>query len=190
MLADPKQQIRYSEAEKALIKKNFKDNLSLYALRNLFWDLELSEDERKMLNFDADTLRLIKKVFIPDIAGDIPLNQQVDFTSDPLVENLHQMNPALACIMMDANALMEEYLNQQFKKLVTGNFEEGEIVLKDLKKKLGTDQDEIRHINMLAYKSIKSYIDTRVFELKYLSDPSVELTPEQIEEKNRKNNTQ
>lgn len=188
MLLDPKQTMRYSEEEKAIIKKSFKDNPSLYALRNLFWDLELSESEQKLLNFDADTLKLIKKVFIPEIAGDIPLNQQVDFTSDPLIENLHQMNPALACIMMDANDLMGEYLNQQFLKLVNGKFDGG-IVLKDLKKKKGVDQDEIRHVNMLAYKSIKSYIDTRVYELKYLSDPPVELSPEQQKERNKKNST-
>ena len=189
MLADPKQIMRYSEAEKALIKKAFKDNPALYALRNLFWDLELSESEQKLLNFEADTLKLIKKVFIPEISGEIPLNQQVDFTADPLLENLHQMNPALAVIMLDANDLMAEYLNQQFLKLVNEKFEGG-IILKDLKKKMGIDQDEIRHINMLAYKSIKGYIDTRVYELKYLSDPPVELTPEQQKEKNKKNSTQ
>lgn len=181
--------MRYTDAEKGLIVKVFKENPALFALRNHFWDLELSKEEQKLLNFDAETLKLIKKVFLPDISGEIPLNQQVDFTSDPLLENLHQMNPALACIMMDANDKMEEYLSEKFHKLVTGDLEGG-TVLKDLKKKMGTDQDEIRHINMLAYKSIKSYIDTRIFELKYLSDPPVELTPEQQKEKAEKNSTQ
>ena len=191
MLADPKQIMRYSEAEKAVMKRVFKDNPALYALRNHFWDLELSEDEKKLLDFDADTLKLVKKVFIPEVAGDIPLNQQVDFTSDPLVENLHQMNPALACIMLDAQSLMEEYLNQRFLKLVTKDLEYaiGEIILKDLKKRLGNDQDEIRHVNMLAYQAVKRYIDTRVYEIKYLSDPPEELTPEQKKIKEAKNDT-
>lgn len=188
-MLDPSQTIRYSEAEKALIKKCFKDSPTLYALRNLFWDFELSENDKKLLNFQPDELTLIKKVFLPDIAPDIPLNQQVDFTADPLLENLHQMNPALAMIMMDANVLMEEYLTQQFRKLVNGEYEGG-IVLKDLKKKLGVDQDEIRHINMLAYKSIRSYIDTRVYELRHFANPPEEPTPEQQKEKQRKDSTQ
>lgn len=193
MLADPNQIKRYSDAEQALIQKKFKDGPVLYALRNLFWQIELTEDEKKLLNFNAEELKLIKKLMLPDIAGDIPLNQQVDQTTDPILDNISQMNPALALIMMDANDLMFEYLDQQFKKLVTGDLnitENDRYILKDFKKRLGVDQDEVRHINMLAYKSIKNYIDGRIFEFKYLSNPPVEQTPEQLREKARKDSTQ
>lgn len=189
---DKNQKMRYSEAEKALIKKTFQNEQVLYALRNLFWQLDLSEGEKKVLNFEADQLKIVKKVLLPDIEREVPLGQQVDFTNDPLLLQLSQMNPALACIMMDANDLRVEYLQQQFLKLVTGDFKENkdsDIILADLKAKQGVDQDEIRHVHMLAYKSIKDYIDGRIFELEYIANPPVELTEEEKKVKTAKNST-
>src|SRR3990167_7995032 len=143
---DPGQKIRYSEAEKALIQITFKDDLPLYALRNLFWQLPLTETEKVSLRFEANQLKLIKKVMLPDIERDVPLGQQVDCTADPLLHQLNVMNPALAMIMMDANDLRIEYLEQQFKKLVTSDFDkEDNLTLQGLKSKKGVDQDEIRH---------------------------------------------
>ena len=188
-MIDPKQIERYSDAEKALIVKVFKDSPAIYALRNLFWQLELTEDEKKLLNFDAETLTLIKKVMLPEISGDIPLGQQADITSDPLLDELDKQNPAFALIKMDANDLRVQYLQQQFNKLINGFDKKDEIILKDLRKKLGVDQDAIRHVNMLAYKAICKFIDGKIYTFVHFSNPPVELTPEQQKEKNRKNST-
>lgn len=187
---DKDQKMRYSEAEKAIIKKTFKDqnDLRLYALRNLFWQLELTEEEKQLLDFDAEQLKIIKKVMLPDIEKDVPLGQQVDFTNDPLLFQINQMNPAIALIMADANDLRIRYLEQQFYKLI--NWSEDTIILKELRKPMSIEQDSIRHINLLAYKSIKDYIDGRIYEFKVIANPPEELTPEQRKEKEKKNSTQ
>ncbi len=185
---DKGQAMRYSEAEKDLIKRTFQDDVVLFALRNLFWQLDLTELEKKVLNFKPDQLALIKKVMIPDIEREIPLNQQVDETVDPLLEQLHMMNPALAVIMMDANDLRIQYLRQQYDILESKHFSDTPLVLKDLKKKIGVD-DEHRHINMLAYKSIRGYIDGRINEFKHFANPPEELTPEQQKEKAKKDSS-
>lgn len=189
---DSNQLIRYSEAEKAVIKKTFKDDLTLYALRNHFWQLELSAGEKELLDFKEDQLLIIKKVMLPDIERNVPLGQQVDETNDPLLEQIALMSPASALTVIDANELRVQYLRQQFQKVVTGHLElkQEDISLKDLKSKKGVDQDEIRHVNMLAYKSIKNYIDGRIFELKHFANPPEELTPEQQKEKQKKDSTQ
>lgn len=180
---DKNQKMRYSEAEKAIIKKTFENEGVLYALRNLFWQLDLTEAEKSLLNFDKGQLAIIKKVMLPDIEKEVPLGQQVDFTSDPLLHQLNQLPPGLACTLMDANDLRLSYLEQQYQKLISKDFDKNDIVLVELKAKQGFDQDEARHINMLAYKSIKEYIDGRIFEFSYLANPPAELTAEQKKEK-------
>lgn len=186
---DKGQTIRYSEAEKALIKKTFQSDLVLFALRNLFWQLDLTEAERKSLDFQPDQLALIRKVMLPDIEREVPLGQQADETLDPLLDQLFQMNPALACIMMDANDLRIQYLEQQYEMLTSKEFGQPNITLKDLKQNLGKGMDETRHVNMLAYKSIKNYIDGRINEFYYFANPPVQLTPEQQKEKQLKDSS-
>lgn len=182
---DKNQIIRYSEAEKAIIQKTFKEDEVLYALRNFFWQLELTDIEKTLLKFEEDSLKIIKKVMLPDIERDVPLGQQADETLDPLLQQLNLMNPALAVIMIDANDLRVKYLTQQFNKIINGklDIEEGDIILKDLKKPMSVDQDEIRHINMLAYKSTREYIDGRINEFKYFANPP---KPETDEEKKKR----
>lgn len=184
-MLDPNQLIRYSEAEKELIKKTFKDERVLYTLRNYFWQLETTKEEKELLKFDADALKIIKKVMLPNIEREVPLGQQVDETTDPLLEQLYLMNPALAVIMMEANDLRVRYLKERFDKIREGNLDwkEGEIILSDLKKPMSVEQDEIRHINMLAYKSVKNYIDGRINEFKYFANPP---KPETKEEKEKR----
>lgn len=185
---DKGQQIRYSEAEKSLIKRTFEDEKVLFALRNHFWQIG-TDAEKALLSFSPEQLVIIKKVMLPDIEREVPLGQQVDYTHDPLLNTLAQIPPQLACILMDANDLRLDYLTQQFNQLVNGNFELGEIQLKVMKGKLGTDQDEQRHINMLAYKSIKDYIDGRIFEFQYFANPPKEKTEEEKKEIAEKNSS-
>lgn len=181
---------RFSKAEKELIKKVFKDSVVLYSLRNFFWQVELPE-ERKLLKFDEDTLRIIKKVMLPDIEREVPLGQQADETKDALLDQLAVMNPALAVIMIDANDLRVQYLTQRFNKIVSGKLdpEEGELVLKDLKKPMSVEQDDIRHINMLAYQSICRYIDGKIYAFEHYSNPPKEETEKEKNERLEKDST-
>lgn len=187
---DANQVIRYSEAEKGVIVQTFKDERVLYALRNFFWQIEIPE-EKELLKFGPNSLQIIKKVMLPDIEREVPLGQQADETIDPLLEQLSLMNPALAVIMIDANDLRVQYLTQRYNKIASGklDFEEGEIVLKDLKKPLSVEQDDIRHINMLAYKSIKNYIDGRINEFKHFAHPPKEETTKEKEARLVKDST-
>lgn len=188
---DKNQIIRYSEAEKEIIKKTFKDDNVLYALRNFFWQLEITKEEKYLLKFGEDSLKIIKKIMLPDIERDVPLGQQADETIDPLLQQLYLMNPALAVIMLDANDLRVRYLTQRFDKIVSSklDLEEGEIVLKDLKKPMSVEQDDMRHINMLAYKSVKEYIDGRINEFKYFANPPKTETPEEVKKREEANSS-
>lgn len=180
---------RYSEEDKELIRKVFKNQEVIISLRKLFWQLPLTEVDKKMLEFNADTLRLIKKIVLPDIEADVPISSQTDVVSDPLLDNLSHMNPALACIMMDANDIRVAYLEQQFSKLINGFDAEDTIILKDLRKKLSVEQDEIRHINMLAYKAICKDMDRLPYTLYTHANPAPELTEAQKKEKAQKDST-
>lgn len=180
---------RYTDSEKELIAKVFKDTNKILAIRKLFWQMPLSDSEKSLLEFNAETLKLIKKIVLPDFDEDVPLSSQTDIVSDPLLDHLAQMNPALACIMMDANDIRVAYLTQQFNKLINGFTQEDEYVLKDLRSKLGNDQDEIRHINMLAYKAICKDLDRLPYTLYTHANPPAELTEEQRKEKAKKDST-
>ena len=105
MLPDLKQTDRFSEAEKALMKKAFKESPAIYALRNAFYQLELSEVEEKMLEFDEETLKVLKKLFLPSLAEDVPVGMQADSTYDPLLDQIDLMSPASALLRIEANDL-------------------------------------------------------------------------------------
>lgn len=77
-----KQQMRLSDIELELLKSTFagRDGL-LLTLRNLFFGLEVTEEEKKEIKatFSSPALRkLMRKQFLPEFQSDIPIGQNID----------------------------------------------------------------------------------------------------------------
>lgn len=76
------QQARISDREKDLLQGLFKDNdYALIALRNLFLGFELDEHETALLSplrKSVEGLKLMRKVFLPELSKDNPIGQSID----------------------------------------------------------------------------------------------------------------
>lgn len=77
-----RQQARISNHEKELLKSVFKNNEDLLlAVRNLFFGFELTKEEKDMIEGafkDEAIRRLMRKIFLPELQRDIPIQQSVD----------------------------------------------------------------------------------------------------------------
>jgi len=184
---DTNQKMRYSKDEVELITKTFGgDTRALYALRDLLWQFELTPEQTELLKFSDDVIKLLKKVLLPENNPDVPIFQQVSMYNSLM--KIREYNPEPAVLHIKANDILIEYITAQFEKLTTGSTQ-STLVLEDLPKPLGVDQDELRYVNMLAYHNIGAYIEGRIQELQILSTPVVEETPEEKAKREAANST-
>ena len=182
-----KQTMFYSDDELSLIKAVFGgESLALDALRNLFLQFELIKEEAKALkNLSEETLAVIKKTFLPEWNREEPLFQQRSMYSSLIKVREYNFEPSMFHI--HANDILIDYVKQQLNCLE--GKEDNRIILQDLPKPMGCDQDELRFINILAYHNICIYIEGRINELTGLANPPKEETEEEKKLREAKNST-
>lgn len=176
---DKDQKIRYSKSEVEMFKMLFKNNdETLYALRDHFWQFK---SERKLPQFTDDQLLLLKKVFLPDNSPEVPIFQQVSMYQS--LYKIREMNPLHGGLFIQANDILIQYFEQQFIRITDESYKEY-IVLEELPRQaMGSDQEELRFVNILAYHNIGAYIEGRIQEMKTLAE---QVEPETLEEKAKK----
>lgn len=173
---DKNQTIRYSTAELELAKKSFGgEGQLLYAVRDLFYQFDLTENQKKLLKLmNENEKRFVKKFLLPDLDPDVPVTVQADLYTNLL--KTREMNPGIAYLHILANDLFIQYFSQQYIELETG--ERKELSLRDLRRPIGIDQQETRFVNMLAYNSIVGYIQGKMNELYSLANQKEETEEE------------
>lgn len=185
---DKGQEGRYSQDELALITKLFQNNEPrLLALRNVFWQFPLTAEQAELVKFNEEELAVIKKEFLPEENPDSPLGLQSGMYS-LLYSKIRGLNPLMGLPDIKANDLLIQYVEQQFSQL-TDKKQEQLLTLKDLPKDLGIDRDEERFTNVLAFSNITAYIEGHTKNLKALSTPPVELTPEEQKKRDTTNSS-
>lgn len=181
---DKDQILYYTKDEKELIKKTFGgDRTNLIKLRNLFWQFD-----DKIPEFSKDVVKLLKKIFLPELNPDIPIFQQRDFYM-PLYY-IKESNPEVALLHILANDEFKRYMRQQFNQLVEGKTpEQGRIILKDFTLPKGVDQEQIRFVNMLTYHIIVSRLDGTIGEIDGLANPKKEETEDEKQKRLKANSS-
>lgn len=174
---DKDQKMRYSKKELEMLKVMFKNNEeNLFALRNHFWQFET-----KLPKFTDEQLELLKKIFLPDNTPDVPIFQQVSMYQS--LYKIREMNPMQGSLFIQANDILIRYMDQQFARLTNGDVEELLILARLPEEGKGSDQEELRFVNILAYHNIGAYIEGRVQEIKTIID---QVEPESVEEKQKR----
>ena len=154
----------------------------LFAVRNLLWQLDLTDEEKKLLNFSDEEKKLLRKILIPKIRKDAPIFAQQDMYSS--MEGIRQYgNPALALQHIYANDILIEYVNQQVDMLLKEEGAETTIILDELTRPIGNDQEEMRFLNMLANQGIRIFIENQINNLKVLANPPKEMSEAEKEKK-------
>lgn len=174
---DKDQKMRYSKKELEMLKVMFKNNEeNLYALRNHFWQFE-----SKLPQFTDEQLVLLKKIFLPDNTSDVPIFQQVSMYQS--LYKIREMSPMQGVLFIQANDILIRYMDQQFARLANNDVEELIILERLPDEGKGSDQEELRFVNILAYHNIGAYIEGRIQEIKTIVEQP---EPESIEEKQKK----
>lgn len=179
---------KYSDGEKELLYKLFGgENITLFILRKHLYQFELSKEERKLLQFNQDGLRLLKKIFLPENAPDTPIGWTLNMYQSLKPISGYSLDGAL--VHIKANDLLIDYITERYKALFPNPIKDNELILESLPLENGALEEEDRFIRMLAYHNICAYIEGRIIEIKSRSNPVPELTPEQLKEKQAKDST-
>lgn len=177
---DIDQKDRFSKAEMELMRKTFIDNTLLYAIRNVFFQFS-----NEPVDLPENVLKLVEKVFLPDLNPDVPILAQ----NDPyfLLSTIKELNPGVANLHIMAKDLQVAYLKQQFDVLA-GKKPKISIKLLELKQAQGKDE-EARFVEMMAYLLLtNASIDSCINFLQVKANTKEE-TPEEMVKKQKQNSS-
>ena len=109
---------RYTDEELNLLKTVFAENLPLiYVLRKVMLQLNMSKAEETQWHntFKSPELNaLMRKIFLPTIDGDAPINQIIDLW---MTVNLENKMPDEEKSLINSRAIVIKYLNLQLNYL-------------------------------------------------------------------------
>jgi len=175
--------MRVSDVEIAILNGLFADNEDLLiAIRNVFFDIA-SEQEKKFVE-DAfagkkEKLALMRKMFLPELAPEIPLGQTIDLwrTLDIKDKDDHEFAG-----QMFATQILSAGLEQSLKLLEDPNLQPVDLVINPKKLEKYTKPE------LLARNNFISHIEGVLMQMKVLAGMKNE-TPEQIKERLAKDST-
>jgi hypothetical protein len=178
-----KKVIRFTETELKLIQSTFKDNaLLLEAVRRHMLQLELSDMDRSLLNFNTEVIQLLEKTFIMELDGDNTVDGAKSYDMYNNLDNTVVL-PEIFVLNARSIDLFYEYLSQQIARLTDMTLEET-ISLDKLKTPC---EGENRYVNLSARKQIIMHVDRYILELATMAEQSMEDIENRVEEMYLKN---
>lgn len=177
-MKDPKQNTRFTDTEMSLLKGLFSDNLELlYIIRKVMLQFDLTPTENKTLRdaWNPQVKSILQEVFLPEIDPDVPLFQLTSMVIG-LGSDIKGLSPEGALPMIKAKDIEIKYVAQQLEVL-DGSTQKPKILLSDLSKTDGDDEDE-SFINLTAWNFLLSFIDTHIQEMKFLAGQKKETVEE------------
>lgn len=179
------QERRFSDDEINLIKATFKDNTALLKmLRKFILQLPFSEKDEVILRqqIKGDTLKVVKKCFLPEIEGDAPIMQTVDLW---LTLNFGEKNPDLALLHIRARGILITYLRKIFDDLEGKG--KGEQSFSELTA-FESGEPEAIYINLMARNTIAMHVEQQLNQLNVLANEE-KPTLEELGKKIKQNST-
>ena len=178
---DKGQTMRFSSAERQVIRDLFKSEEVLYQVRNIFYGFPYEE-----FRLSEEGLKIVKKIFIPELDPDVPLGQQADIFHLKL-NIIEAPIPEVAMLQVKARDLATKYLKERFEVLWSRNESNATMSLQGLKEVSEID-DTQRFIRLSAYMFLTSYIDSMVMQLKQLANQE-EMTEEEMKKRAKLNSS-
>lgn len=169
---------RYTDDELNLLKNVFAENLPLIkVLRKVMLQLEMTEAEELEWHktFKGELNDLMRKIFLPTIDGDAPIDQTVDLY---LTLDFNGKTDEESISMIKSRRMVVEYLDKQLEVLATGSQPIKSFKLFDLK-----SIEELR-----ARNTIILHIEAQLREIYGLSGFKQESAAETIERLKKQSN--
>jgi hypothetical protein len=180
---------RFTDDEVELMKKVFKNNdMLLKAIRKHFLQLPMNAVDLSILQTNIknkkDLLKLLRKVFIPEIIGDEPLFNLLDLW---MGVDLKNKLPEDAIFYIKGNVKFIDYLEQQLQELETGKNNK-KILFKDFvynKDKI----DQEAYTDLITRNTVIMHVEQKLIMLKgYAERP--EETEEELKKRQQKDSAQ
>lgn len=168
-------QLRYTDEELQLVKGVFAENdIALKALRKHFLQLPKNAVDLSILQgFKDDVLKVLRKTFLPEMDGDLPIGQNIDlwltikFDDKMLLESYH---------ILKSREMYIEYIGQQLKSLEGGK---EKIKFKDFEEKVKDKIPGDAFSDILCRNHIVYNVEGHLGQLKALAGLKQETLEEQ-----------
>lgn len=172
--------MRFTEAELQFINSTFGGNSDLLLIIRKFFLQSCSETELKTLSntMTDETVRVLRKVYFPEIDPNAPVGQTIDFW---MTVDFKDKTVEESAIAMETIQTVIDYLTQRFKALKSGSESYNDIRLKDLVYSKGKDPRKA-HIQLGARNTIISQVEMNTNQLAVLSGDKKE-TPDEIKKR-------
>lgn len=177
------QKMRVSDVEISILNALFADNEALLiAIRNLFFGIATKEESKFVedaFTGKKEALTLMRKMFLPELAPEIPIGQTIDLwrTVDIKDKDDHDF-----LSQMVSTSTLIEYLETSLKLLADPSLDGVELNINA--KKI----DKYTKPEILARNNFISHVEGVLMQMKILAGMKNE-TPEQIKERIAKNST-
>lgn len=172
---------RFNKTEYGLMRSLFKENDDLiYGIRKVLLGIKPNKHEQDMLNKtleNKDVIDLIRKWFMPEIDGDSPLFQIVDFTQSLNLELKANKMADQMFIEIEAKNIEQDYINQRLAVLFGEKPKKDDITLEDLANLKLEDKEKVL-INTIARCWLLAYIDSNLNQMKTLATSKEETLEE------------
>ena len=152
-----KRQSRYTDKELFLIKNTFAENYGLIkAVRKVLIQQPLTVVEEQMIKSTivGDVAKLLKKIFVPELDGDVSLTN----LADKYYVNTDDRPLDAVYFDISVNELLYKYIECQLA-ILSGKHSEKELDIDDLIKKEGLDKEQVC-INFGARAKILNHIES------------------------------
>jgi len=158
---------RYQEDEIQTIKNYFgKDDKALKVLRKVFYQIPLSENEKELLQVlqKPEVIRVLRKQFLPEITGNEPINQVLDWW---FTLKVRDFTPEQANCYLRARQNSIDYITQQLE-VVEGKREQGAIDFNGLVDMTKSKEDA--YVNFVSRNEIIEQIEGCLFQILLLAE--------------------
>ncbi|MFA6314975.1 MAG: hypothetical protein WC648_01215 [Candidatus Paceibacterota bacterium] len=169
------QSMRISDAEFELLKSTFSEREELLkTIRNLFFGLPITDDEKKQIRetFSGEALRkLMRKQFLPELQNDLPIGQAIDLW---MTIDLKDKAPEQARYIVIARKLLIEMVEQSLKLL-----ENPDLVPVDLTEwQIKEEAPDLVGTSLIARNTFISHTDQQLAVIRTLAGQKLETVEE------------
>ena len=185
------QKSRFSEKELGIIKNTFGNEDLLISIRKALFQVPLNVLDQANIssNLSKDVLAVLRKMFLPSLAEELPIAQTVDLFFNE-VEMLKSVDSAHAIPLLVARKISIKYIIQQLD-ILSGKEIKNKIVFDNLLDNI--DNSAVNTIagletysNVVSRNMIINHTQTVLNNLKVMSSQK---TAEQLEEERKKNSS-
>lgn len=176
--------MRVSDEELELLKSAFADDYDfLLVIRNLFFGLDVTQEQAKRVEDtfggNEKLLQLMRKMFLPEVSGEIPLGQTIDLW---LSVEIKDKDDEEVKSVLESRARLIENLEQTMQLLFEPTLKPVDIRINPKKIK------DYSKVDVLVRNSFIAHIEQVLMQISILSGKKEE-TVEQIKERLKKNST-